>query len=119
MRTLILNRQKNALGAWLKLKIFIEDANGKNIINNTACTLLGVLKNGKTGSYSISAESKKMFISASLIFTQKKTCYYQIPEGGDIELFLAPTGDIENPQNIFGVWTKEGLMVEISRGKKW
>jgi len=118
MRKLKLNRQKNFLGAALKLKIFIEDSNGKHKINNIACTLLGVLKNGQTGNYSIPTESKMILLSASMIFTQKRAFIYQVPEGDDIELFTAPTGDMQIPENRFGVWSWEEIE-KLGLSDKW
>lgn len=87
MRNLTVIRRKSFVGCLAKVKIYIEDANGDQIINDTKCRLLGKLKNNESATYEIGNHSCKLF--AIYDKASKGFCndIYIIPEGEtDIEV---------------------------------
>lgn len=87
MRNLTIQRAKSFVGSLTKTHIFMEDPNGTERIDNTACTKLGFLKNGLTQTFQIPDYAVRIFAVSDLIF--KGVCYdvYNL-EAGVEDVFL-------------------------------
>lgn len=82
MRNLTITRQKSFVACLGTMKVYIEEHNAPDtIIQDTPCRMLGKLKNGETGTFSISDEAQRVFVIAGQ--TSKNFCCesYPIPEG--------------------------------------
>ncbi len=82
MRNVTIHREKSFVACLGKLKVYIEDPNGKDIvINGVPCTKVGVLKNGKTLTFQVDESSRKVFVIAGKTSASFCSDYYQLPAG--------------------------------------
>lgn len=88
MRNLTIQRAKSFVSSLTKTHIFMEDPNGTERINNTACTKLGFLKNGLTQTFQIPDYAVRIFAVSDPIF--RGVCYdvYNL-EAGVEDVFLS------------------------------
>ena len=83
MRNLTIERRKTFVGCTGKLKCCIQDPNGDIIINQVPCRLLGTLKNGQTGTFSIGEDTAKLFVYYDKLSRNYANDYYDIPAGSE------------------------------------
>ena len=89
MRELTIKRNKSFVGCIAKMKIFIEDVNGRDlVINGVHCTQLGDLKNGEEKTFIIGEGQAKVFVIADSLSKGFCNEFYQLPEGQE-NIFLS------------------------------
>ncbi len=89
MRTLTIKREKRFVGCLVKMKVYIEDPAGNELmIQDIPCRKLGELKNGETGTFSIGEEAAKIFVIADKISKNYCNEFYEISAGQE-DVFLS------------------------------
>jgi hypothetical protein len=101
-----MHREKTIIACAAKIRIFIEDVDGKLILDGVKCKQIGSLKNGKTDTYAITSERVKLFVVFSHVAPQKyhAVCLLEADvRNQNVELFTAPMADAfaGNPFYIF------------------
>ena len=98
MRKLIIKRTKSFVGCLGKMKIYIEDIYGSDIvINNVPCRKLGDLKNNEEKTFEIGEDPAKVFVIADKLSKNYCNEFYQLPFGQE-DVFLSGQNKF-NPAN--------------------
>ncbi len=81
MRRLTVKREKTFVGCLGKMKLFIEDKDGDQVLCEKSCRQLGVLKNGEEATFEIGEDAAEIFVIADRV--SKDYCYdrYKLPAG--------------------------------------
>ncbi len=82
MRNLTITREKTSVACLVKMKVYIEDAqNGDLNINGVPCRFLGKIKNGRTETFLIDNEPRKVYVIAGKMSKGYCNDFYELPAG--------------------------------------
>ncbi len=81
MRNLTIQREKTWVASMVKMKVYIEDAEGDLEIRGVRCHKLGVVENGETATFQISEGTAKLFVIGGKCSRNYCNELYILPEG--------------------------------------
>jgi len=88
MRTVTIQRSKSFIGCLVSSKVYIEDPTSSFKIDKVPCRLLGKVKNGKSETFTIEEDARRLFVIADKI--TRNFCFdvVTLPAGSE-PLFLS------------------------------
>ena len=82
MRNVTIKRTKSFVGCAVKLKVYIEDPNTRELLlGHSYCRKLGELKNGEEKTFAIEDRAAKVYVIADTLSKGYCNEFYQLPEG--------------------------------------
>ncbi len=89
MRNLTIKREKTFASSLIKMKIYIEDYETRDItINGIPCRKLGKVKNGESVTFQIENQPAKVFVISDKLSKGFSNDFYQL-DGGEEDIFLS------------------------------